>query len=157
MKGFLGLVGQAFHGNNSGELASRDEAFTHLRVAKFCDSLIENQQAQFGNIMEDMQKPDLFWSTCPFFNRHDINKFYMKSVQSIMKNMPVPDIMIRHKHAYVSLVSVIDNHLGYGLKSYSLSLYNDDIVLDNIKGTKYAQKIRDSVKESVEIVSNPLI
>ena len=74
------------------------------------------------------------------FNQHDINKFYMKSVQSIMKNMHVPDIMIWYEHAYVSLVSVIDHHLGYGLKSDSLSLYNDDIVLDNIKGTKYSQK-----------------
>ena len=155
--GVLGLVGQAFHGKNSSELASRDEAFTHLKVAKFCDSLTENQQAQFGNIMEDMRKPGLFQCTRPFFNQADINKFYMKSVQSIMKNMPVPDIMIRHEHAYVSLVSVIDHHLGYGLKSDSLSLYNDDVVSDTIKATKYAQKIRDSVKESVEIGSNPLI
>ena len=39
--GVLGLVDQAFHGKNSSEWASRDEAFVHLRVAKFCDSLTE--------------------------------------------------------------------------------------------------------------------
>ena len=36
-----------------------------------------------------------------------------------MKNMPVPDIMIRNEHAYVSLVYVIDHFLGYGLKLFN--------------------------------------
>ena len=79
--GVLGLVGQSFHGGKSSELASRDEAFVHLRVEKFCDSITENQQAQSGNIMEDMWKADLFQCTRIFLNQHDINKFYMKIIQ----------------------------------------------------------------------------
>ena len=75
----------------------------------------------------------------------------MKSVQPIMKNMPVPVIMIRYEHAYVSLVSVTYQFLRYGPKSDSLSLCNDAVSLDNIKVSKYAQKSRYSVMNKLEL------
>ena len=88
----------------------------------------------------------MFHATRAVLDYNDINRYYIKGVGSIMKNIPTPDLIIEYERPYVSLVSVVDHFLAFGHLSDNLSIDNEGEILYGVKGTKYAKFIRKEVK-----------
>ena len=74
-----------------------------------------------------------------------------------MKNIPIPEPIIEYEHAYVYLVSVVDNILAFGHLSDNLSIDNEGDILYGVKGTKYSESIRKEIKEDVGDNVDPMI
>ena len=86
-------------------------------------------------------------ATCAALDYTDINRYYIKGVGSIMKNIPIPETIIEYEHAYTSLVSVVDHFLDVGHLSDNLSIDNEAEILYGVKGTKNDKSIRKEVKK----------
>ena len=77
----------------------------------------------------------MFHSTRVVLDYTDINRYYIKGVGSIMKNIPIPEPIIEYEQAYISLVSVVDHFLAFGHLSENLSIDNEGKILYGVKGT----------------------
>ena len=100
---------------------------------------------------------DIFQTTRSVLDYTDINRYYIKGVGSIMKNIPIQDPIIEYEHAYVSLLSVVEYFHLFGHLSDNLSIDNEGEILYGIKGTKYAESVRKEVKEAVGENMDPMI
>ena len=101
---------KAFFGSSKSDSVNRDTAFYHLKAAKCCKSLTENQQKEFGHSIRMGNQKQMFHATRAVLVYTDINRYYIKGVGSIMKNISIPEPIIEYEHAYISLVSAVDHY-----------------------------------------------
>ena len=147
------IVSQAFRqSNNLGAVANMKETNLHLNITHFCSTLTQTQQSDFASIVSCLVSKDTFCNTRPPMSYNDITKFYTGSQFSIYKNIPSPKVFMMDDHACVSIESIINHMLGFGIKLNSLSLNQkfDQLVsrTNVIENTREAENIINNIKKN---------
>ena len=94
---------------------SSTEALFHLRSLHFLSRLPGNLHTDFIKILQMSQKADSFQCTRIPKSTQEIDKFYLKNKYSLMEQLPLPTMSVKEDHAYVSLTSIIDHFLAFGI------------------------------------------
>ena len=162
--GICGLVGRSFRQDLDSNIQANDfESNLQLNITHFCSSLTQNQQKDFASIIASVLNPDSFTSTRPPMSFNDINKFYISSQSSIFKNIPSPNIFEFDNHACVSIESIINHMLAFGVELNTINLQSNykEASLSNqsIETTKEVKHIVQTVKEQIPNVeqTNPIV
>ena len=147
--GLRGIVGRAFmQDNNSTKKASKKESDLHIDIAYLCNRLTEDDQYLFSSVVNRLTSTHIFESTRPPLNYSDICSFYTKSKHSILGNIPSPRAFEKENHSCVSIESIINHLLAFGVQ-FSLinSKQNDDNdqFASSITLTKEATDIKERI------------
>ena len=147
------IVSQAFRqSNNISTVANMKESNLHLNITHFCSTLTQTQQSDFASIVACLVSKDTFHNTRPTMSYNDITKYYTNSQFSIYKNIPSPNVFMLDDHACVSIESIINHMLAFGIKLNSLSLdQNFDQLVSRtnvIENTREAMNIINGIKRN---------
>lgn len=149
--GVKGLAARSFAcSSNSTAIANHQESRLHMNLTYLCNSITTPQQHLLSCVINDLMKPDIFDKTRPPMSLPDIKKFYTKSTTSINKNLPSPRAFEIDGHACVSIESVIDHMLLFGVPMNTLStnlISQNDYLKKNIAETQEAKDIIDTVQQ----------
>ena len=128
--------------------ASKEESDLHIDISILLNRLSESDQYLFSSIVNRLTRTDMFKTTRPPLNYADICKFYTKSKQSISVNIPSPKTVEVDNHSCVSIESIIDHFLAFGVQFNFINSENsvvDPFVNMSITQTKEARDIYDKV------------
>ena len=109
------LVTRAFHKSTdvaSNTISDSETAF-HIQMTQFLSSLTASQVAQFTHLTKCMFEPNTFISTCLPADPNEVSQFYLKGANSILNNIPAPEVFLKDGHACVSLTSVVNHKMTY--------------------------------------------
>ena len=148
--GIKGLVGRSFACNRNSKVIANDiESRLHTNLTYLCSTMTSQQQHLLSCILKDLMRPNIFEKTRPPLSTNDINKYYLNSSFSLKKNLPSPRVFEIDGHACVSIGSVIDHMLLFGVPMDTLSTdfkgKNDNFIND-ISQTKEAELIRNNIR-----------
>ena len=128
--GVINMVGKAVLGSLNGHKhLDPDDILLHLFMAKFTSSLTIDQKHLFGLVLQiviekttknmkmeniDDESVKSYISTkCPV-TESEMRRFYYGGVNSIVQNLPQPNVNLYKRHAYVSIRQCIADFLGKG-------------------------------------------
>ena len=112
--GIRNIVGNGFLKSDYA-MEELEESKLKIQITKFCKTLSHSQQTEFAQILNDTQKTP-FHTKLLLDNINDIRNFYLSNNDSIIQNLPTLTIHMDNNHAYISLISLIDNFLAYNLE-----------------------------------------
>ena len=158
------LVARTFtQEDNTEKKASNEESGLHIDISILCNKLSENDQYLFSSILNRVTQNDIFKITRPPLNYADICKFYTKSKQSININIPSPKVIEVDFHSCVSLESIINHLLAFGVEFNLINSQNsisDQQLSISLTQTKEARKILEKVQTlpyNSDLYGEPLI
>ena len=150
--GIRGIVGRAFmQDNNSTKKASKNESDLHIDIAYLCNRLTEDDQYLFSSIVNRLTSTHIFESTRPPLNYSDICSFYTKSKHSILENIPTPRAFEKDNHSCVSIESIINHLLAFGVHFSLIDPEQDDTedqIASSLSLTKEAIDIKERIRSN---------
>lgn len=134
----------------SSALAGLTETHLQLDITRFCNSLKGNQLDIFANIMRRCQDKESFIETRVPLSMGDINKYYLRSKNSVMANIPTAESVELSGHSIVCLVTVIEHFLALGIEHNGIHNCCIDTDMNNsIHQTAAVKDIISDVKTDV--------
>ena len=93
---------------------SDEEVDCQLHISNFVSTLTRDQQKQFGIVVDSIQK--VYHQTDTFIyylpkTVADIRRMYIDGQQSVVKNLPIPNVSRLKNHSYVSLLDCVSDFL----------------------------------------------
>ena len=158
-KGLNGIVARAsLNSLLNCNFASDRESILHMNIFRLCSSITEADQELLASIISDLTSNDIFQVTRPPLDYLDICNIYTKSKFSIFNNIPCPHVFEFENHACVSLVSLVNHMVAFGIDFNSIKIkmsITDDYLAHDILQTKEAKDIAHNInKEYPNIKDN---
>lgn len=123
--GIKGIAVDAFRSNHviSGNVACHHETQFHLMMLSLLKDMTSIQQSTLLELFRIVVAyPNLWKATHLPINICDGNKFYLKGIHSMYKNIPHPQIFSYDRHACVKLEDVIRHLVAHGLQFDNVTL-----------------------------------
>ena len=105
-------------------------------MSRFVSKLTRSQQKEFGELMEYIDKIFCKKEIVPIChvpeNYYDLRRMYIDGINSIAKQLPLPNVIMKSEHSMVSIYDVIADYL---LKEDNLIIdvtYYDNIVKEHV-------------------------
>ena len=120
-----------------------EEAFYHLKATLFCYSLTSKQISQFTDISHMMghiyYSPQQHVSTSlkssPPSSNKGIQRYYLKTNTAIANNIPIPNIIENHNHAFISIKEALQHFLCFESNIDGMFIDNATTSFQNIVST----------------------
>ena len=140
--------------------SSADEAKFHLLLLSVLRDVTGPLREKLVMFLHHLQThPNLFATSRLPTTISDINKIYMKGVNSITSNIPHPQVFCKDDHACVSLRDVIAHQVAHGMDLDSIDLNhiptsNQPPLGSTIVSSKACKAIAAAVKQQRDVPSN---
>ena len=167
--GIKKIVGSAFSMNSNCDYShiTDKEAFYHLKSTLFSFSLTASQKNQFSDL--SYMSEEIFHSpfddsnntlkTHPPSSSKDILRYYLTSVTSIAKNIPIPTVEVNEGHAVISIKEALQHFLSFesnidGMliepisSSYKSIISSSSSITSSMMGNIIRSKVKSNISDS---------
>ena len=133
------------------------ETELHIKSTKFLSQLPGSMHTEFIDIMNLAKHSASFQTTRLPSTTQEVNKFYLKGKHSVLEQIPIPTICTHENHAFVSLSSIIDHFLAFGISPALRNLNLDNASNNDMANCKKAQELYQEVHQNQQQIPSMVL